>query len=156
MLITCVASKLPIVRLLTSQGLGSPMRLRSRKTGSVGALGRHQAGEKGTSSSDEDMQRRTAAPAATGAAAADQLLQQLAVPTPAAPRKRARLPPVDIGIPALLLGGGVAAAGVADAVDHLPLREAAFTPTSLALACECLKKADPSERRAGFLLGAVL
>jgi hypothetical protein len=71
---------------------------------------------------------------------------EAAVPTPAAkaPTKRK---PEDIGIPALLLGGGAAVADVAaaaDAVDRLPLRTAGFTATTLKSACDYLAARDPS------------
>ena len=95
----------------------------------------------------------TAADLPAGTAAQD---EALVVPTPeaagggssAGKRKRGRLPPVDIGIPALLLGQGgevADAAAAADAVDALPLGRAGFTRRTLAAARDYLLKADPSE-----------
>lgn len=96
----------------------------------------------------------TADAVVTAAAAASGPASEGAVETPpsggAAGKKRSRKLPQDIGIPALLLGGGMppsasAAAEVADAVDQLPLGAAGLTPQSLQAACDFLAKADPSK-----------
>lgn len=71
-----------------------------------------------------------------------------AVPTPAAVGgRKTRQPPVDIGISALLLGGGALAAAAADSIDQAPLGSVGFTMESLRAGCDFLRKSDPSEWR---------
>lgn len=64
---------------------------------------------------------------------------------PAAPPRKKRKAPQDIGIPELLLGQGLPTAEAVEAVDRLALRAAGFTPDTLQAACEFLARADPSE-----------
>ncbi|PSC71100.1 putative DNA-3-methyladenine glycosylase 2 [Micractinium conductrix] len=62
---------------------------------------------------------------------------------PAAPPRKKRKAPQDIGIPELLLGQGLPTAEAVEAVDRLALRAAGFTPDTLQAACEFLARADP-------------
>lgn len=60
-----------------------------------------------------------------------------------ATRSNQRKTPQDIGIPTLLLGGGMSVPAATEAIDHLPLAAAGFTKATLQAACEFLAKADP-------------
>ena len=136
------------------------MQLRKRKPSSIdtGAKAAHDAREPAPA-----PKRGLAAPAPAAAAAAappptestpDPLVHTPEAPAAPGRKKRARLPPVDIGIPQLLLGAGMeAAAAAADAVDALPLGQAGFTPQTLQAACEYLSKADPSKPWGMLVLG---
>ena len=97
------------------------------------------------------LRKRKATAAGTGSADADGVADtdaaSPAVPTPApakqAKRSAQRKPPQDIGIPSLLLGGGMGVEEATRAVDSMPLAAAGFTRESLAEACRFLAKADP-------------